>query len=124
MPSRSGIESMFNKIEIIYDAVLELVNNVMGWNTLFFEVTNYDPPSLPGYVKELLLGINRHNLIIIRPKSLGPLVEIPLKDLSYKVTVYSIFIETEERVLRFDGRMMYDIKKLIEMYRLLASKFG
>lgn len=59
----------------------------------------------------------------MRHKQLAPLVEIPLTELKYKVTVFSIFIETAERVLRFDGRVMYDIKKLIQMYLLLSEKF-
>lgn len=33
--------------------------------------------------------------------------------LEYKVTVHSIFIETSDKTYRFDGKMMYDIKKLI-----------
>lgn len=99
------------------------MNRNVGWNTLFFDVSNYDPPTLPGNSASLLLGINRRNLVIIRHKQLTPLVEIPLSSLSYKVTAFSIFIETSERVLRFDGRMMYDIKKIIEIYQHLSSKF-
>lgn len=86
-------------------------------------MTNYDPTTLPGNTAELLLGVNRQNLIVVRHKQLAPLLEIPLLDLNYKVTAFSIFIDTEEKVLRFDGRMMYDIKKMIEIYRTLAEKF-
>ena len=71
-----------------------MVNKIIGWNTLFFEVTNYDPPTLPGNISSLLLGINRKNLVLIRHKQLTPLVEIPLWKLNYKVTAFSIFIET------------------------------
>jgi hypothetical protein len=35
----------------------------------------------------------------------------------------SIFIETEERRLRFDGQMMFEVGKVIDMYKLLGSKF-
>ena len=77
------------------------------------EVTNYDPASLPGNTANLLLGVNRQNLTVVRHKQLAPLLEIPLLELDYKVTAFSIFIDTEEKILRFDGRMMYDIKKMI-----------
>lgn len=111
------------KVDVMYERILELVHDVLGWNSLFFDVTNYDPGTLPGNASEVLLGINRHNLTIIRPKTLAPLLEISLLTLEYKVTAFSIFITTEQRVLRFDGRMMYDIKKLIKMYQKLANKF-
>ncbi len=51
---------------------------MLGWNSLFFEVTNYDPPSLPGNTADVLLGINRYNLTIIRHKQIAPLLEISL----------------------------------------------
>jgi hypothetical protein len=37
----------------------------MNWNTLFFDVTNYEPISLPGAYKNLLLGINQKYFIIV-----------------------------------------------------------
>ena len=80
---------------------------------MFFDVTNYDPATLPGSCTNLLLGVNRKNLVIIRHKQLEPLLQIPLQKLECKVSVNSIFIDTEEKVLRFDGQIMYDIKKLI-----------
>lgn len=43
---------------------------------MFFEVTNYDPPTLPGSCTNLLLGINKKHLVIIRHKQLEPLLQI------------------------------------------------
>ena len=60
--------------DMLYKEVINLVHDVLGWNSLFFEVSNYDPPSLPGSAENLLLGINRHNLTIIRHKQLAPLL--------------------------------------------------
>lgn len=100
------------------------MHHVIGWNTLFFDVTNYDPPTLPGSEANLLLGINRHNLVIIRKNQITPLIEIPIKKLDYKITVFSIFIETSEKILRFDGQMMYGIKKILEIYKNLGEKFN
>ena len=82
-------------VNLIYREVIDLVNEILGWNSFFFEVTNYDPPSLPGNSTNLLLGISRHFLTIIRHKQLAPLLEISLMNLEYKVTAFSIFIETE-----------------------------
>ena len=36
MPSRSNSVSMFSKVELIYEEVLNMVNKIVGWNTLFF----------------------------------------------------------------------------------------
>ena len=108
------------KIQSLYKEVINLVYEYIGWNSLLVEVTNYDPTSLPGNTANLLLGVNRQNLTVVRHKQLAPLLEIPLLELEYKVTAFSIFIETEEKTLRFDGRMMYDIKKMIEIYRTLG----
>jgi len=44
------------------------------------------------------------------------LLEIPLTDLKYKITTLSIFIETKDISLRFDGKDMLNIKKLLETY--------
>ena len=79
-------------VNLVYSKVIDLVNDILGWNSFFYQVTNYDPPSLPGSATELLLGISRHYLTIIRPKQLAPLLEIPLSQLEYKVTAFSIFI--------------------------------
>lgn len=115
---------MFARIEVIYNTIIKLVDKALGWSTMFFDVTNYDPATLPGACTNLLLGVNRKNLVVIRHKQLEPLLQIPLQKLECKVSVNSIFIDTEEKVLRFDGQIMYDIKKLIEIYRQLGDKFG
>ena len=40
--------NIFSTVEVAYGCVIQLVYKVIGYNTMFFEVVNYDPPTLPG----------------------------------------------------------------------------
>lgn len=91
----SSTSNLLSRIEILYDQVLKIAHKALGWNTMFFEVTNYSPSTLPGNNSNLLLGVNRGSLVVIRHKQLEPLLKIDLSKLVYKVTVLSIFIETQ-----------------------------
>ena len=68
--SNSNSSTIFSKVEVVQSAVINLTHKIIGWNTMFFDVINYDPPTLPGACAELLLGVNRKNLIIIRKRQL------------------------------------------------------
>ena len=41
--------------------------------------------------------------------------------LEYKVTPFSIFIELNDCRYRFDGQMLYTMKKMIERYSLFQA---
>ena len=44
--------------------------------------------------------------MVLNPKNLSILLSIPLLELKYRITIYSIFIDTFEDKHRFDGRML------------------
>lgn len=67
---KSNNLTVLSKVQVIQSAVINLAHKIIGWNTMFFDVINYDPVTLPGGCSELLLGVNRKNLIIIRKKQL------------------------------------------------------
>jgi hypothetical protein len=64
------------------------------------------------------------HLVVTEKRQEKPSVEIEMRKLVYKITLMSIFIENNGKVLRLDGPMMVDIGKTIEVYKLLNEKFG
>lgn len=57
--------NLFSSIEILYDTLIQMAHKSIGWTTMFFEVTNYDPSTLKGSKTDLLLGIDPSHLLII-----------------------------------------------------------
>ncbi len=51
-------------------------------------------------------------------------MEISLDKLEYKVTPFSLFVNANSKEYRFDGKIMYDVRKMIEAFKAYAVKFG
>jgi hypothetical protein len=73
---RTSSSTISAKIELISRSILTLAFNNKSWSTMFFEVINYEPTSLPGACPNLMLGVNSKSVMILRKKRTEPLLEI------------------------------------------------
>ncbi len=70
------------------------------------------------------IGVNNNHLIICDEPLATELLRIPIMQLSYKITPYSIYISGDDKTYRFDGQMLYNLHKVIERYKLLRKLTG
>ena len=71
----------------------------------------------------MLIGVNFENFMVLDPKNFELLINIPLLELKYRITIYSIFIDSFDAKLRFDGRMLESLSKIIEKYKIYSKIF-
>ena len=64
---------------------------------------------------EVEVVVNMHKLRVVGQGE--TMLEVGLLELRYRVTTFSLFIESQYREYRFDGMQVLDIKNLIEVYR-------
>jgi hypothetical protein len=89
------------------------------WLTRYFKVLDYNNSG----DRECLLGVNYETLMIVRAKNRKIELSIPLLRLNYRITTFSIFIQEEGAEYRFDGRYLWKIKELVEIYRAYRRLF-
>jgi hypothetical protein len=71
-----------------------------------------------------LIGVNYKSLIITRTEvSTYPLVVLPIEDVEWSISVFSIFINHENHNFRFDGKMIYHFGKMLKKYQTISKKF-
>lgn len=76
-------------------------------------MTNYEPSTLEGAPFNVQLGVSHKHLFVVAQRTDNLLLQIPLQVLNYQVTPFSIFIELNDCRYRFDGKMLYNLKKTI-----------
>ena len=88
---------------------------------------------------ECVLGVNFKELLIYRSEeSIVPAVQLSLMDIKVKCSTFSMFIDYSPEIgkatesgllesrrvsLRFDGRLLYHFRYLIELYQSLRHIF-
>lgn len=111
--------SKTSKPEHIYERLLRLLQQNLGWEHHYFFLQCHNPEKLPGRHSDVLLGISYKNIVVVARKSREILLQVPLELLTYKISVFSFFLQLEEQTYRFDGRMLFDADKLIRKYLLM-----
>jgi hypothetical protein len=71
-----------------------------------------------------LIGVNNKNLIVTGTEnSTLPLLVLPIKDLEWSISVFSIFFVYENMNFRFDGKLLYHFGELLRKYQTICKKF-
>lgn len=75
-------------------------------------------------LKSYLLGVNYKNVVIARNElNATVLTTLPIEDLEYSISMYSIFINHESLSFRFDGKMLHHFSEMLRKYQSLQKQF-
>jgi hypothetical protein len=71
-----------------------------------------------------LIGVNYKNLVVTRTEvSTHVLVVLPIDEIEWWISVFSIFIVHEGRNFRFDGKMINHFGEMLKRYQMVCRKF-
>lgn len=96
----------------IHNKIIEFISQKQDYYTYFLEV---EPREIPESIlpknnvqDSCLIGVNYRSFIVTKNSyDTTPLVSLPISELDYSMSVFSIFVTFEALSFRFDGKMMY-----------------